>query len=133
MPHILAKMASRPSSLIENFHFTSCLSTFRGGPLYAPPQNFERNGLRRDFDYFKTFKIFILRCVLALSRFAILLTPPFLRTKTPPTRHRLLQSLQDLHFTMCLSTFRGGPLIGQRLRRDIDYFKTFKICILLSV
>ena len=34
-------------------------------------------------------------------------SPPFLRRKTPPTRFRLLQNLQNLYFTMCLSTFRG--------------------------
>ena len=33
--------------------------------------------------------------------------PPFLRRKWPPTRFWLLQNLQNLHFTVCLSTFRG--------------------------
>ena len=42
--------------------------------------------------------------------------PPKHRTKTPPTRFRLLQNLQNLHFTMCSSTSRTCTPLKHRTK-----------------
>ena len=41
---------------------------------------------------------------------------PFLRRKWPPTRFRLLQNLQNLHFPMCLSTSRTCTPLKHRTK-----------------
>ena len=79
-----------------------CFCTFQKNRLPVPPQNAGNIQISRFF----ASKIFILPCVLAHSGSDRYRPPPKLRTKTPPTRFRLLQNLQNLHFTMCLSTFR---------------------------